>query len=510
MRGLCYIGMMRRFKLGFLFSSCVVMLLSSACDDGALSSRLVSGVRALPLLSSPTATAPAFEGVPNAEPSSPTPEPQATFTPVAPMSPEPLAHPTADPTRPPAPLVESLPVAWPPASDWWVMDAVGREAENGPVDGPGGVIGDMLAPTSAYLSKPAGVAMLPGGRLLVLDRGHGLLRVVEEGVLKIWAGRPDGTQARLDKPVPAREVRLQGKTSPGEIATALDGTVWIVDGEASLLVIPPTSGRRYGLDLVAGSAHVVPLPVELGKVNGMSCAPDGSLVFTVTKISNSSSTAHRYLYRLDMEGKVSVLAGSGAEGVLLPEDGVPFAEATISGPSSPFVDPAGNVWFSEVGKVAVPVADGGLTQIDVARVMVACVADMQAFGRTFVAGRVYPAVGAGPKTSYSARSDSKDAVDQGDGRPALLATVFKVSSISMLPEGHLVVTDPTLGRLRLLDRETGVIHRLAGPGGAIEPGDVPIALARLALPTYLAADPAGIIWISDFGANKVRRVGRIP
>ncbi|MEB3205582.1 MAG: hypothetical protein VKP57_12895, partial [Candidatus Sericytochromatia bacterium] len=358
------------------------------------------------------------------------------------------------------------------------------------------------------------LGVLPDGRLLVLDRGHGVIRVDEAGVAATWAGAVPGLAAAPDAPVAVRDVRLLGASGsnlPGEMAVGPDGSVWIVDGLGQLLLLPAASGSVYGLDVEAGLAYVVPLPVALGKPNGLGVGPDGSLVFTVANQNKAGVVVHRYLYRLDVAGGVTTLAGNGSATGIVDGDGLPLLETPIAGPSSPYVDRDGQVWFSEVSTQIVAQADGATQSVSVARVMMACLTDMHAFGRQYVAGRVYPVLGAGPRTPYSAKTDIKAQVDQGDGLPGLVATVFKASSLSMTPDGHFVYLDPTLGRLRLLDRQTGIVHRLAGPGPDAEPAQVVLlAEARLVLPTYLTVDQAGDIWITDFTANRVRRVRVAP
>lgn len=462
----------------------------------------------------------------SALPSSPAASPSATpsSTPgtgasssvdLSPMS-TPSATPGVTPSPEPTPSATPEPVrqqAWAPAA-LWLMDAgFGSGMEHGPSTAVGGVLGDGLPSVDAYLSKPAGLGVLPDGRLLVLDRGHGVIRV-DDGIARTWAGQVPGVAAAPDAPVPVQDVRLLGASGtnlPGEMAVGPDGSVWLVDGLGQLLLLPAASGSAYGRDVVAGLAYVVPLPGALGKPNGLAVGPDGSLVFTVANQNKVGVTVHRNLYMLDKSGVVTTLAGNGSAVGIVDEEGLPLLEAPIAGPSSPYGDRDGQVWFSEVSTQIVAQADGATQSVSVARVMMACLKDMQAFGRQFVAGRVYPMLGAGPRTPYSAKTDTKAQVDQGDGLPGLVATVFKASSLSMTPDGHFVYVDPTLGRLRLLDRQTGIVHRLAGPGPDAEPVQaVPLTEARLVLPTYLTVDLSGDIWISDFTANRVRRVRVAP
>lgn len=432
-------------------------------------------------------------------------------------TPEPTPAATPEPTPTPGPTPTVAPArqqAWAPAAFWTLAAGFGSGIENGAADAPGGTLGDGLPVASAYLSKPTNVAFLPDGRGLVLDRGHGVIRVDNHGVAATWAGQVLGTPAAPGVPVNQAEVRLLGTTAsalPAEVAVSPDGSVWVVDGAGQLLLMPVASGRAYGLDLEAGKAHVVPLPAELGKPNGLSAAPDGTLVFTVVNQNKASITAHRYLYRLNLDGSVVVLAGSGSATGLIGEEGALLAEAPIAGPSAPHVDPDGNVWFSEVSTQLLTQQDSTTQSVSVARIMLVCLQDIEGFGGRRTAGRVYPMIGAGPRTPYSASTDVKSQVDQGDGLPGLQASVFKASSMAVTPEGHLVFLEPTLARLRLFDRNTGLVHRLAGPGPATEPdGPVPLAEGRLALPTYLAVDATGDILITDFSANRVRRVKTAP
>ena len=99
--------------------------------------------------------------------------------------------------------------------------------------------------------------------------------------------------------------------------------------------------------------------------------------------------------------------------------------------------------------------------------------------------------------------------DPGDGGPATAASLAGPWSLAAGLEGSLYVADWAAGRVRKVDAG-GTISTFAGTGPASpedDPGDGgPAVAAVLSLPTDVAADSAGNVYISEGKAARVRKV----
>src|ERR1035441_7476036 len=94
----------------------------------------------------------------------------------------------------------------------------------------------------------------------------------------------------------------------------------------------------------------------------------------------------------------------------------------------------------------------------------------------------------------------------GDGGPATAAQLDTPYGLAVDLAGALYVADHNNNRVRQIAPD-GVITTFAGSGGNASSGDGgPATAAQLLEPRNLAVDAAGNVYISEFGANRVRKV----
>ena len=95
----------------------------------------------------------------------------------------------------------------------------------------------------------------------------------------------------------------------------------------------------------------------------------------------------------------------------------------------------------------------------------------------------------------------------GDNGPATAAELDSPAGLALDAAGDLYIADSHNHRVREVAAATGVIATIAGTGVAGFSGDGGMAtVARLDLPTALALDSAGNLYVADSGNHRVRRI----
>jgi uncharacterized protein (TIGR03437 family) len=94
----------------------------------------------------------------------------------------------------------------------------------------------------------------------------------------------------------------------------------------------------------------------------------------------------------------------------------------------------------------------------------------------------------------------------GDGGPAKSATLSLPSALAVDAAGNLYIADSALNRVRVVGSD-GVIRNFAGTGQAGSTGDGgPATAATLSNPSAIAFDSSGNLYIADTGNNIIRMV----
>jgi sugar lactone lactonase YvrE len=192
--------------------------------------------------------------------------------------------------------------------------------------------------------------------------------------------------------------------------------------------------------------------------------PEGVAVSSTGVIFFSDHDSSRV--RFVTNGTIYTLAGNGQQG--LSGDGGPSAQAALNHPTGVALDPSG----------------GGLYIGDSSNFRVRMVDDN--FVITTVAGN-------------GAFRNS------GDGGPATSAPIYFPSSIAVDNSRNLYIAEGALARKKVAPN--GVITTFAGTGVTGYNGDgKPATASSFALPTGVATDSAGAVYIADFQNNRVRKV----
>jgi hypothetical protein len=339
-----------------------------------------------------------------------------------------------------------------------------------PVNNPDGVIsvvaggsqpgfsGDSGPAATAQLNEPKGIAIDTAGNLYVSDRGNNVVRkITTNGIIITLAG--SGKEGYNGDGGPAISARLD---SPDGVAMDSAGNLYIVDTGNSCVRKVDASGR---ITTVAGQG-----PKYDGDFGGYS-GDGGSAVSAKLHFPKGISidlagnlyiadTDNNRIRKVDAEGKITTVAGSGPKGY--GGDDGPAISAQLSAPSGVAVDPMGNLYIADT--------------------------DNRRIRKVDTRGIITTVAGNGTEGSES------------DGCPAVAALLNFTSGIALDMVGNLYIAE---GRIRRVD-QTGTITTAAGNGQEAGDKGGPAILANVSA-AAVTVDGTGTIYFSD-GASRVWRV----
>lgn len=381
-------------------------------------------------------------------------------------------------------------------------------------NGEFGFSGDGGAPLQARFRFTCGLATTPGGDVLVVDRGNARIRrIVVEHSINTVAGNglfrstPDGTLA-------SQAYLFQ----PSDVAFDRGGRMYVSDTSNHVIRRLGTNGRfekvaglgfrSYGPENVDARQSGIQLPA------GLAFAPNGDLIF--------ADRGNGMIRRVDANGIISrVAGGGGADGN---GDGGPGINARLRLPRGLAFDSQGVLYIAEedghrVRRLAVngiistfagtgtngSTGDGGLATAAQLSVPTSVVLDR--------AGNVYIGEFGGCRirrvtadNRISTFAGTGTCGYSGDGGAAVSAQIGSVYGLLFDANGNLIFSDNFGHRVRQIS-PSGVISTIAGNGIAAYDGDGgPANRASLFSPVGMTLDPAGNLYIADFGNNRIRSV----
>jgi RHS repeat-associated protein len=344
--------------------------------------------------------------------------------------------------------------------------------------------GDGGPATQAQLSQPFGLAVAPNGDLYFADRLAGRVgRVGADGVVRTVAGM-NGVACSPTAPCgdggPATAAQLN---LPYSVAVGGDGSLYIADAVGHRI-------RKVGLDgiitTVAGNGVQCGFGAPKCGDGGPATAanlfqPQGIAIGTAGElyIADSGSNLVR---RVGPDGIISTIAGPGPSASCLPGspcgDGGPATAARVV-PEAIAVGPDGSVYISDllVNRIRRIAPDGTLTSV----------------------------AGSGGSCTFF------PVFTCGENGPATAAALGRPEAIAFAPGGALYIADSTRNYVWRLDPD-GIIHIAVGTSSSCVTTGAPCGDGGLAIAATfnlifgVAIAPDGSLYVSDFGANRIRRV----
>ncbi len=372
-----------------------------------------------------------------------------------------------------------------------------------------GFAGDGGLATSARLSNPNRVALDSVGNLFITDANNQRIRRVDAatGIITTVAG--NGSFGFNGDGIPATSASL---ANPRGLA---------LDGSGNLFIADTSNGRIRRVDAATG---IITTFRNAAEPFGIAVDSAGNLFF-------SERSSNHLIRRVDAAtGITTRVAGNFTAG--FSGDGGPATSASLSTPIDIAVDTVGNLFIADVGNRRIRKVDSTGTITTVAGNgsanfsgdgSVATNASLRnprdvaldSAGNLFIADQANARIRrvdavTGIITTVAGRFDCFQF--SGDGGLATNACLRNPVGVALDSADNLFIADETNRRIRRVDAITGIIITVAGDGNSCSSttdpcGDGWLATnARLTVPSGVALDGAGNLFIADSFSRRIRMV----
>jgi len=383
-----------------------------------------------------------------------------------------------------------------------------------------GYSGDGGSATVAELYTPQGVAVDGSGNVYIADQANNKIRKVNtSGIISTIAGNGitgysgDGTSATAAELNASHGVAVDGS---GNVYIADYGNNRIRKVNTSSIISTIAGNGTYSHSGDGGPATVA----ELNTPNYV--ALDGAGNVYIADLANNK------IRKVNTSGIISTIAGNGITGYS--GDGGPATGAELNTPHGVAVDGSGNVYIADYNNNVIrKVNTSGIISTFAGN----GVSGVTIFGGPATAtelslpqgiavdgsGNVYIAEGrfickVNTSGIISKFAGGASGFFSGDGGPATAAGLWVPTGVAVDESGNVYIADYYNIRVRKVNT-SGIINTIAGNGGTGYSGDGgPATSAALGGPggypvdgPYgIAVDGSGNVYIADHGDNRIRKV----
>jgi len=322
--------------------------------------------------------------------------------------------------------------------------------------------GDKGAATSSSLNGPSGVAVDSAGNIYIAETGNNCIRKVAAGTGIITTVAGNGTYGYSGDNGAATSAGLEG---PSGVAVDSGGNIYIAD-TGSNCIRKVAAGTGIITTVAGNGTH--DYSGDNGAATSASLAwPYGVAVDSTGNIYIADYGSNRIRKVTAGTGIITTVAGFGTIGYF--GDNGPATSASLDYARGVAVDSAGNIYIADNENNRIRKVTAGTGII------------------TTVAGN-------GTQGYF------------GDNGTATSASLFQPDSMAVDSAGNIYIADTENNRIRKVAAATGIITTVAGNGSFTYSGDNGATSASLFVPSGVAVDSAGNIYIADFGNNRIREV----
>lgn len=384
---------------------------------------------------------------------------------------------------------------------------------------PAGIGGWSLDVHHAYVPN-SGMLYLGDGSRMDAGRSQNIISTVA-GTAAVDAnedGFPDGGYSGDNNPAGIAQLNR-----PFDVATGPDGSIFIADGFNYRIrkinpegIITTIAGNPTGNELDKGPAKLI----KIGAPISIALGPDNSVYF-------AEDARHR-IRRIDPDGLISVVAGTGSYG--LSGDGGPATSAKLNSPGDIAVSADGSIYIADTNNHRIRRIDSNGFISTIAGTGTGT--DGGGFsgdGDIAVNAQLkYPnAVAIGPDGSLYIADSGNNRIRRigingiittvagngldgfhSNGGQATQASLNHPNSIIVTSDGTLIISDFYNHQIHQVTQD-GIIRTVAGNGMQGYSGDGDVATeAQLYYPCGIALSPDGSLYIADTYNQRIRRVGQ--
>jgi uncharacterized protein (TIGR03437 family) len=276
--------------------------------------------------------------------------------------------------------------------------------------------------------------------------------------------------------------------------------------------------QQYVISTIAGGA---PSPTPVSSVNASIGDPPR---VAVDAAGNFYFGSMHSVFKVDLNGNLTLVAGNGRSGYT--GDGAAATAAQLEYPDGIAVDASGNVYVADMAANVVRViapsgtistyagqgvagytGDGGLAKQ--AQLNTPTGLALDSAGNLYIADSGNNAVRKVSKSGAIATVAGNGSMGySGDGGAATAAALDDPEGVTVDPSGLLYIADTFNNRVRVVSLG-GTIQTAAGTGISSYSGDGGAAVnAGLYLPTDVATDSGGNVYIADYGNSRIRQIAQ--
>jgi len=393
-----------------------------------------------------------------------------------------------------------------------------------------GFLGDGGPAQAAQIGSIGGIAIDTAGNLYFADNFSNaddwyvpsyarIRKITLDGTITTIAGGPEGTSSQGDGG-PASAATF---TVAGPLALDSSGNLFIVDGN----FIAGTGAVRE----INSSGTISTVQVNGSPLTASTIAVDSAGNLYLTDAFDPDAATTQRVRKLS-NGALTLAAGTGGTccgGSPGPTigDGGPAAQATFNTPTSVAADHSGNLYIADTDAGLIRKVDSSGTVSTIAGLgsagpVIDNIAATAAYlfyptgllvdnsGNLYFAdcgdARIRVISPTGVITTVAGTGTAGRPGYSGDGGPAIQAQLSWPKDIAFDGTGSLYIADAGNSRIRKVGAN-GIIATIAGDGIAGFSGDHgPAIAANLNIPSGIAVDSSGDIFIADTGNFRIRKI----